>query len=145
MRLKILGLAALAVAVVAIAGWTKYDPNLIGHGVLALEGGKLEQTFSLDKSRDTRDLTQIVQLEMDGEGLSQSSDFEFTPTRAEMAATHKTAAPGAGSKIAVIIGITLCVIIVIVIIIVIAVLLTKKKAAGPAPTPPSEQERPAGE
>ena len=58
----------------------------------------------------------------------------------EMTATYKGAAPGAGGKIAVIIGIILCVIIVIVIIIVIVVLLTKKKKkpAGPAPTPPSE-------
>jgi hypothetical protein len=61
-------------------------------------------------------------------------------TDTEMTATYKGAAPGAGGKIAVIIGIILCVIIVIVIIIVIVVLLTKKKKkpAGPAPTPPSE-------
>ncbi|HUV85484.1 MAG TPA: hypothetical protein VMX79_00045 [bacterium] len=68
-------------------------------------------------------------------------------TDTEMTATYKAAAPGAGGKIAVIIGIILCVIIVIVIIIVIIVLLTKKKKkpAGPAPTPtpPSEPEQPS--
>jgi hypothetical protein len=66
-------------------------------------------------------------------------------TDTEMTATYKAAAPGAGGKIAVIIGIILCVIIVIVIIIVIIVLLTKKKKkpAGPAPTPPSGPEQPS--
>jgi hypothetical protein len=81
-------------------------------------------------------------VETNGTVTGNTVKWEYTldkliNTDTEMTVTYKVAAPAAGGKIAIIIGI----IVGVIIIIVIIVLLTKKKKkkpAGPAPTPPSE-------
>jgi len=145
--------------------------DLNGVGIFALEGEKLKQTFSLERSGSNDVFKQLVQLKMDVEDPSQLSGFKFTYTLNAPNAITETngkasgntvkweytldklintdtemtatykAAGGGGGKVAVIIGVILCVIIVIVIIIVIIVLLTRKKKPA-APKAPSQPGQP---